>query len=388
MPYIPTMPKNRIFPAVLVAALLIGSFQTHGQPNQTTPAPEGPNAGFSVKKAEPKEPTEAELLLDKAIEAVEKVQSVSAEISQNVVMLDQKFQIKGTYRKAPEHRVSLKLEVVGLPDASGTMQQVCDGKTFWEYQQVLETKSFRKLDAGAILSKIKDSDLSEETREAILTKLGFGGPEALLTGLKKSVHFNQKEKGELDGRPVWIIRGNWTDYAALTPPNTPPIPPTAQLPSYIPSLITIFLGEKDFWPYKVMLAGQNTSLLFEDTRPIGPDGRRQGALSTSKQKPLVTRIEMVYSDVKLGEPVPDSAFSEPIPKGVEAEDKTKELLEELSRASTMEAARKKAEAASKGEDDSLLNQSIPVPKSGSISPNPAPPRTTAPTGAAPTSSPK
>jgi len=372
MPYIPTMPKNRIIPAITIAVLLSGSFQTHGQPNQSAPtATGGPPIGTVANPAKPEPRTDAERLLDEAITKVKAIDSVMAEVLERDEMLDQKFQIKGRYRKAPKDRLYLKLEVVGLPDASGLMQQVCNGTTLWEYQQVFETQIYRRLEAGPILAKLREIDLEDEIREQFMTRLGFAGPDALLAGLRKTIKFDQKTKGTLDGRPVWIIRGNWTNREGLVGPNSQPLGPTMRLPSYIPSLVTVYLGEEDFWPYKVMLAGQRVSAVLEDTRPIGPNGRRQGSLKDIQQ-PLVTRIELIYSDVKLNTPVPDAEFTFTPPKGVEVDDKTKEILDGLEQAATMRAAQKKAEAA-KGEEP-LLNQPIDVPKSTAPG-TPAPPPT-------------
>jgi hypothetical protein len=255
------------------------------------------------------------------------------------------------------------------------MQQVCNGTTFWEYQQVFESQIYRRLEAGPILAKLREIDLDQEIREKIMIQLGFAGPDALLAGLRKTIKFDQKTKGTLDGRPVWILRGNWASREGLVAPNSQPLGPTMRLPSYIPSLVTVYLGEDDYWPYKVMLAGQQVSAVLvaggpDDTRPIGPNGRRQGSLK-SIQQPLVTRIELIYSDVKLNTPVPDQEFTFTPPKDVPVDDKTKEILDGLEQAATMRAAQKKAEAA-KGED-SVLNQSIEVPKSNAPGTPPTPP---------------
>lgn len=370
MPYIPTMPKNRIIPAITIAVILAGSFQAQGQPNQPAPAAlGGPPAGAGEAAAKAAPPTEAEILLDEAITKIKAITSVMAEVHQKVEMLDQKFQVKGRYRKAPNDRLFLKLEVVDLPDASGLMQQVCDGTTFWEYQKVFETQIYRRLEAGPILTKLRESDLDENIRQTIITQLGFAGPDALLTGLRKTITFDQKTEGTLDDKPVWIIRGNWTNREGLYAPNSQPLPPTMPIPSYVPSLVTVYLGKDNFWPYKVMLAGQQASAILEDTRPMDPTGKRIGPLR-ARQPQLVTRIELVYSDVKLNAAVPDDEFAFTPPKDVPVDDRTKDILTLLESAATARAAQKKAEAA-KGED-ALLNQSIDVPKSGAPAPTPLP----------------
>ena len=93
--------------------------------------------------------------------------------------------------------------------------------------------------------------------------------------------------------------------------------------------------------------------------PIGPDGRRIGP-RTAIQKPLLTRIELFYNDVKLDEPIPEAEFAFQAPPGVQVEDETKKILDGLEAAIQAQAAAKKNEAA-KGEEPTLKDP-IEVPK--------------------------
>ena len=70
-------------------------------------------------------------------------------------MLGQRFEIKGRYLKAPDDRVSLRLAVAGLAKSTGTMLQVCDGETLWDFQQVLESQNYHTLKIAPILEKLK-----------------------------------------------------------------------------------------------------------------------------------------------------------------------------------------------------------------------------------------
>jgi len=369
-PYIPTMPKIPIVSAILIAIVSFGflsrSANSQGQAPPSAPgaAPGGPGAApggpLGANPAIPpvaavkEPPTEAEKFLDEVIKKVTAIRSVSADLIQRVDMLGQKFSIEGRYLKAPNDRFYIKLTVKGLPDAKGVMQQVCDGTTFWDYQQYFETQLFRRLDAKPILEKLRTADLEEEIRDKVMEQLGFGGPDVLLAQLRKIIKFDQKEKGTLDGRPVWILTGNWVSREGLLGPTSQPLPALGRLPSYIPSLVKIYLGEEDNWPYKILLAGQQASVLFEDTRPIGPDGRRVGRQSLI-QKPLLTTVELVYKNVELNTPILDKEFAFQAPPGAQVEDETKRILDGLEQAVTMRAAQKKAETSKP--DDSLLSTS-------------------------------
>ncbi|WP_422929795.1 LolA family protein [Singulisphaera sp. PoT] len=309
-------------------------------------------------------PTEAELFLDDVIKKVAAISSVSADLVEKVNMLGQKFTIEGRYLKAPNDRFYIKLTVLGLPDAKGVMQQVCDGVTFWDFQQFFDSQYFRRLEAKPILEKIRTADIGDDLREKVMEQMGFAGPDVFLAGLRKAVRFNQKEKGDLDGKPVWILTGTWTSREGLLGPNSQPLPAFARLPSYIPSLVKIYLGQEDNWPYKVLLTGQQSSIVMEDTRPIGPDGRRIGSQALI-QKPLLTTIELNYTNVKLNGTIADQEFAFQAPPGAQVEDETKRILEGLEQAATMRAAQKKGGDTGKG-DDSVIPGAIDIQKPPAI----------------------
>ena len=165
LPYIQTMYHKRItlHGAALAASLFLTAALawTTRAPAQApqpaaaqvpTAAAPPPAAGTAPaaaagKPAEPPQepPTEAERLIDLAIKKIAALKSVSADLVQNIVMLKQKFDIKGRYLKAPTSRTYLKLTVSGLPDSDGTMLQVCDGETLWEYQEILEAKQLSQI---------------------------------------------------------------------------------------------------------------------------------------------------------------------------------------------------------------------------------------------------
>src|SRR5262249_47644877 len=148
--------------------------------------------------------------------------------------------------------IYLKLSVVGLPDAAGTMLQICDGKTLWDYQKVLENEAYRKVEVAQVFEKLDGPGIDEESRKAILAQLGFAGPEELLAGMRRLVKFDQpRESSTLDGKEVWIYRGTWRSRDGLLGPNQQPLPLTMPLPSYVPSLVVVYIGKADNWPYKV-----------------------------------------------------------------------------------------------------------------------------------------
>jgi hypothetical protein len=380
MPYIPTMLNNRTITlrasavgsglALLVALSLI--FPTRAQeplPQVPTLPPEGPDAaqgmpapptlapGAAAPAAE-EPPTEVDRFVDEAIKKIAKVQSVSAELEQDVDLLAQKYKITGRYLKAPNARIYLSLKVSGLPDSSGTSLQVCDGETLWEHQLVLDSPFYRKRSIKPILERLNSPDLDAELRSRAVAQMGLAGPETLLVGLRKSIRFDQKEETTLDGRAVWKLHGTWKNRQGLVGPDSRPVGLTGVLPPYIPMDATLYLGKADSWPYRLLLEGRPLTALF-DLRRTGPDGRPIGAKSSIERVPR-SKIALSYLNVNLNAPIKAEEFYFPAPTNASVEDDTEQILKGLDRALEIEAQKKKAEAARK--EGPVLDQPIDLPR--------------------------
>ena len=139
--------------------------------------------------------------------------------------------------------------------------QVCDGETLWDYQQIFDSKSYRKLSIKPVFERLNSPDMDPKIRDQLVTQLGFSGPEALLVGLRKSIKFDIKEEDTLDGMPVWVLRGTWRNRSGLVGPDQRPLPATGPLPAYVPSVATLTVGKDDGWPYKLVMVGKVPTIL-------------------------------------------------------------------------------------------------------------------------------
>jgi hypothetical protein len=252
------------------------------------------------------------------------------------------------------------------------MRQVCDGTTLWDYQQILESRFYRKITLGPVMEKLKAPELDALAREQVLARLGIAGPDVLLSGLRKTIHFDQKDEGTEEGHPVWILRGTWQDRQGILAPNQQPLRPDAPLPAYIPSQVTLTIGKENGWPYKVRLAGRQPTILY-DTRRTGPDGRPIGTLS-SIQKIEPSKLELTYTIISLDPAFKPDDFDFPVPAGAHVEDATEAEVSALQQIIEAKAAAKKAETA---RTEPLLEQSLELPKAanppeGSAAPAPPP----------------
>ena len=370
MPYIPTMPKNRLFFALGVAALF--SLTAWAQ------APIAPPAGSvqaaqadalaKAKAAIDEPPTEAEKTLDAAIKKVAALNSVAADLNESVDMLDQKFTIRGRYLKAPGHRIYLQLKIAGLADSAAQMLQVCDGQTLWDYQQVLDSQQYGKLEVGQVFEKLKAPELDDLIRDSVTSQLGFAGADELLRGLRKIGRFDQQVAEVLDGKDVWLLTGEWKSREGLFAPNQQPLPALAPLPAYVPSLLKVWVGKDDGWPYKVRLVGRLATVLSETRKIV--DGKPVGAAG-GQRKIQPTIVEIVYSDVKFNPELKTDEFAFTPPQNARVEDRTQTFVGMLDQAIQFRAASKKAEAA-KG-DEPLLKQPIDLPKVDAPAPLPISP---------------
>jgi outer membrane lipoprotein-sorting protein len=375
--YIQTMYHKRIdlhaaaLPAMLfLSAALAWTPRGHAQapePSQaqppaaavpTAPGPASPAAAAKPVEPPAEVPTEAERLIDLAIKRIAGLKSVSADLVQSVQMLKQKFEIKGRYLKAPTSRTYLKLTVSGLPDSTGTLLQVCDGETLWDYQQILELQNYRKFSVKPIFERLNSPDIDPKTRDQVMNQMGFAGPEALLVGLRKSIKFDQKEEATLDGKPVWVLRGTWRNRTGLVGPDQRPLPPTGPLPAFVPSLATLHLGKEDGWPYKIILVGKVPTIL-QVTRRVGVDGRPIDSKSSiEKIDPSI--IQLVYSNVQINASIRPEEFAFQAPPNATVEDNTENIIKGLDQAIQIQAMQKRAEAAR--QEGPVLEQSIDIPK--------------------------
>jgi hypothetical protein len=361
------MPSLHIpFAALMIClAPLIARAQDQPPP-PTTPAP-----------APVPEQNPAEHMIDVGTVEVRKMERIAAKIEQDVDMLNQKFKLEGNYYKDTGHRIRLQLNLVEMAgESKSTMLQVCDGKILWDFQRVLKMESYRKREIAPILEKLKDPVLDENFRILVLSNMGFGGPEAMLSGLRKAVQFDQMLPDKLDGVDVWIISGTWRDRTNLMGANDRPLPPTASLPPYIPSNVRVFLGKIDAWPYKIEMIGNAPSLLQEDTRAIDPATGRPVGQPRKPPKVDPSRITLRYKLLPPAE-IKEGLFKFDAPADVAStsvNDETKEFLGMLDQVIEGEKQKKKA-AAAKAEADQPIKVppiDVPSPPAGGLGTVPPP----------------
>jgi outer membrane lipoprotein-sorting protein len=350
------MPLNRTLRSCAAAALV--ALPLFAQTQDPVPRV-APSATSEPVKDAP--PSDAEKAINQAIATLSSVSSVSADIEINAELLNERFRIEGEFLKAPEYRVSLRLSVKDLGDASGTMVQVCDGTNLWDFQQIIDSQRISRMSLAPVMKALQSPDADAEFRDQIIARMGFSGPDTLLRGLRKACRFDQKTEKSVEGLPkLWEIRGTWTDLAALTDPNQRAVLPGMPLPPYVPSVVVLWIGQEDGFPYRLALEGRLPSVISEDRddRLRDASGRPVGRRAPSKDE-RPSRIVLIYSNVKLGQPIPPERFAFEPPPGIQVDDQTERFASELSEAVTKRAAEKRAEAAKAGP---ILEDGVTAPR--------------------------
>lgn len=368
------MPPLRTLALALPLTLAIAP--AGAQDPAAAPAPVAPPATPAAAQPAPADSANlAKIVLFDTIVKLHARPRIAAKIEQVVDMLNQKFELSGEYYKDTGNRVRLQLGLVGV--AGSKMLQVCDGKTLWDYQEVLGMKRYEKKEIVPILKKLEDPNLDEVTRAIFVSQLGFGGPEALLAGLQQSVAFDQFAEVQVDGVATFKLGGKWVDRTQILGPNGRDLPPTAPLPPYVPSDIQLYIDKANSWPYRVEMFGKKESLL-KDERPIDPITKRPIGPKKPQTEVDPTAIILRYTLLPETSIKPDEQFTFSGPN--DAPDTTDALLQSLDQVIQFRINEKKAKEAAEAADAANPNAPPPfeLPPNPAPTSNPAAPATPAP----------
>lgn len=309
----------------------------------------------ATKPEKDKEPTRAEKVIDEAIAKLRGLESASANLVIKADILGQRFQLSGEYARAPQDRIKLVLTLSGLADARGRMLQISDGTTLWDFKEILDGQSYDKVDISKVFAKLDDPGFDQETRQSFRTQLGFAGPDALLESLRKSISFDALEDQEtFDGHAVWIARGTWKDRQALNLEGQAPLPAFGPLPAYVPSVAAVWIDKETGWPYQLKMDGQVPSVLArpDAANKKGAADPKAKAKALASQEFQPSHLLMTYSDVKLNAPWKPEDFAFEPPRSAaeqnQVRDSTQQYLAGMDAYLANEAAKKKAEGATKG----------------------------------------
>ena len=265
--------------------------------------------------------------------------------------------------RTPAYRIRLQLKLEGLGDTGSTMLQVCDGKILWDYQKVLKMQQYRKKEITPILKKLEDPNLDAQFRGLVIANMGFGGPEAMLSGLRKVGQVRPDPRGKArggwrHGRRGSALAGTWRDRTGLLDLNDRPLAPTAPVAPYVPSNVRVFIGKTNGWPYKIEMIGNAPTIAAPNSIPgrSTPPPAGRSASRGSRPRSFPAKITLAYKAASRSRRSPTRSSSSPLRPTCPATS-VKDETEEFPRPARPvypddETNRKKAEAA-KAEGEAL-----------------------------------
>src|SRR4051812_45931764 len=114
-----------------------------------------------------------------------------------------------------------------------------------------------------------------------------------------------------EGKPVWVLRGTWKDSKTPVLPGGGTVALPGPLPPYVPSLVTLYLGKDDGWPYKIVFEGRLPTGLEKKKKieqpVLDPSGRPIAQKLTKEGRP--SKITLEYTNVKLNVAIPEETFA-------------------------------------------------------------------------------
>jgi hypothetical protein len=200
-----------------------------------------------------------QMLLDRAVRAVESRRFISAQIKQQGELFGHQITGVGQYYELrqgqiPRIRLELTVEVGSVPTS---LMQVCNGRTLWTYQKLPNGETLSKLDAVRAIAALEQA-AAKQPRTAVSSSPGLGGLGRLMRGLNSQFEFTSVVAEQLDGLPVWKLSGGWkpAQLARLLPNQKDAIekgrtPDLTRLPAHLPDSVTLYLGQEDCFPFRI-----------------------------------------------------------------------------------------------------------------------------------------
>jgi hypothetical protein len=224
-------------------------------------------------------------------------------------MLGYTFTAEGQYAVAPDFHLLYELKVQLTHDTTGSIKEVCDGRTHWRNQKVLDTQELVKVDIRKLREVLDKPQFNKELRDQLLQQLGFSGMIPLMKGLRETQTFESDEEDTLDGKAVRVLHGAWREAAISQSQFRGQQLSLAKLPTqfpYVPSKSTVWIGRDDGWLHKVELEG------------------------SKKVQGSVTKITFEFLNPRVDVDIPESLFAFEPPAGVKAEDQTESMVQRLN----------------------------------------------------------
>ena len=238
-------------------------------PQTTKSAPTAPPVAQSASTAAPDEPakpervdTDSEKAIKKAADEIEKIQYVSANLRQTILLGDQEIVGTGVYQKGPGYRTRFELDV-NLGAASGKRLSISDGTIGYRYEKLLDKENVQKFEMDRIMRLIDSKDIDPKRSRQLLNRFPFVRPAQMLRGYLDALTFDKMTTGELGGRKVTVVEGHWVQEALAILSNNPSATDLESLSGSQPQYVRLFLDEQTGWPLKTEMFRRDRAALYK-----------------------------------------------------------------------------------------------------------------------------
>lgn len=202
----------------------------------------------------------ADRLFNQAIWVMEHRLSVAARIRHRVDLFGKQIAGRGTYlEQSPGREGRLRLELTIQLDTGldSSLLQVGDGRYLWTYRRMLDKSTLSRIDlvrVGEALEKAGRTPSPGKPGQW----LGLGGLPRLLRALHDGFDFYQVERSQIGDLSTWTLHGRWKPamLARVFPDHREAIHAGADvdlppLPEHMPVQVRLWLGEDDWFPYRI-----------------------------------------------------------------------------------------------------------------------------------------
>ncbi len=197
-----------------------------------------------------------------AIKRLQSYTGIGARVRHRVEIFNQQLMGAGNYWQGPAGSLQSRLELQLQTDKKAcSWLQVCDGKTLWTYQQFVESRQLTQVDVEKVLAAAE-----AKAGPSAPMSLGIGGLPEMLRRLNQSFTFSAPEPGTLGQWPVLRLVGKWKPemLVQLLPKQAKAIeagepPKLRDLAEHVPHSVTIYLGQRDLFPYRIEYERPGTS---------------------------------------------------------------------------------------------------------------------------------
>lgn len=264
--------------------------------------------------------------------------SISADITETIVIGERKMEAKGKYLQGPNRRMRLEYQV-RAGDLYGQLLEVCDGTMLWtqqiigkpeEIKAAAEAQSTEQKPAAEAAAPVDPAAPPKQEVKPRVTRrdvekimqaaaengsipesllkadLGLGGLPALLSSLEDSMMFTSVREERIDGRPFTVIEGAWNrNYAQQLGGKD-----GKSFPEHVPESVRIYFDRETLFPQRIVYLKKHATRNYS--------------------RPMLT---LDFINVQLDGPVDEVAFHYEPPKGVSAasiDDTTNLYLQQLT----------------------------------------------------------